>query len=143
VPILKDPENVVVKDFAVTQIARCCSNGCGKEEVDKVRLLTWINQVPLCSFLLGCGKEEVDKVRLLTWINQIPLCSFLLGCGKEEVDKVRLLTWINQIPLCSFLLTWIIIMLEIGVILDSNTSSSILPYSLASVSQVVWHKWDR
>lgn len=37
VPILKDPERAWVKDFAVTQIARCCSNGCGKEEVDKVR----------------------------------------------------------------------------------------------------------
>ena len=39
-PLLKDPKGGI-KDFAVTQIARCCSNGCGKEDVSKVVWFKW------------------------------------------------------------------------------------------------------
>lgn len=31
-PMLKDPKNAVVKDWAMTQIARCCSGGCKDTE---------------------------------------------------------------------------------------------------------------
>jgi hypothetical protein len=40
VPLLKDPKGRV-KDFAITQIARCCSNGCGKVPVEEVPWQHW------------------------------------------------------------------------------------------------------
>jgi len=39
--MLKDPKNTKVKDFAITQIPRCCSQGCGSQEVDKVEWHKW------------------------------------------------------------------------------------------------------
>jgi iduronate 2-sulfatase len=41
VPLLKDPKKGSVKDFAMTQIARCCNNGCGKENVEDVDWRKW------------------------------------------------------------------------------------------------------
>lgn len=41
VPMLKDPVRGSVKDFAMTQIPRCCSGGCGKEDVTKVDWRNW------------------------------------------------------------------------------------------------------
>jgi len=41
VPILADPARGSVKDFAMTQIARCCSGGCRKEKVEEVGYQKW------------------------------------------------------------------------------------------------------
>lgn len=40
VPLLKDPSGTV-KDFAVTQIARCCSGGCKDQPVEEVDWHRW------------------------------------------------------------------------------------------------------
>ena len=39
-PLLKDPSGTV-KDFAVTQIARCCSGGCKDQPVEEVDWHRW------------------------------------------------------------------------------------------------------
>ncbi|EWM28099.1 iduronate-2-sulfatase [Nannochloropsis gaditana] len=41
VPVLRDPVNGRVKDFALTQIPRCCSQGCGNRPLKKVPWFAW------------------------------------------------------------------------------------------------------